>query len=261
MGAEPAAMVSVEMQGPVAVVRMARGKANALDTGLCRILAAEFGELAGRGCRACVLTGHGPIFSAGVDLLRLRDGGPGYLDAFLPALSAAFLAVFDCPVPVVAAVNGHAIAGGCILTCACDHRVMNEAHGRIGVTELLVGVPFPVSALEILRFAVGTRRLTELACFGRTYRAAEAIGLGLIDEAVAEAHVLARAVEVAAELAALPPEPLRHTRRQIRGPALERIAQQRAADTEVHRMWDSPAARQRVEAYVTKTLRTQPPGT
>lgn len=261
MVSDPAAAVSVEMRGPVAVVQMARGKANALDTDFCRSLAAGLGGLAGRGCRACVLTGRGSTFSAGVDLLRLRDGGPGYLDAFLPALSAAFLAVFDCPVPVVAAVNGHAIAGGCILTCGCDYRVMNQEHGRIGVTELLVGVPFPVTALEILRFAVGTHRLTELACFGRTYRAAEAVGLGLVDEAVAGTEVLARAVEVAAELAALPPEPLRHTRSQIRGPVLERIAQQRATDGHVHRMWDSPAARQRVEAYVNKTLRAQPPRT
>jgi enoyl-CoA hydratase len=158
-------------------------------------------------------------------------------------------------------VNGHAIAGGCVLACACDYRVMNEGHGRIGVTELLVGVPFPVTALEILRFAAGTRRLSELACFGRTYRAAEAAGLGLVDEAVTETQVLARAAEVAAELAALPAEPLRHTRRQVRGPALERIAQQRATDSEVHRMWGSPSGRQTVEAYVTKTLRAQPPAT
>jgi enoyl-CoA hydratase len=259
MGTEPAAMISVEVRGQVAVVQMTHGKANALDTALCRSLTAEFGGLAGRGCRAAVLTGRGPIFSAGVDLLRLRDGGPGYLDEFLPALSEAFLAVFDCPVPVVAAVNGHAIAGGCILTCACDHRVMNEGHGRIGVTELLVGVPFPITALEILRFAVGTHQLKELTCFGRTYRAAEAVGLGLVDEAVAQTQVLARAVAVAAELAALPPEPLRHTRRQIRGPALERIAHQRATDRDVHQMWDSPSARQTVKAYVNKTLRAKPP--
>ena len=260
MGTEPGPMISVEVRGQVAVVQMRHGKANALDTALCRSLTEEFGELVGRGCRAAVLTGRGSIFSAGVDLLRLRDGGPGYLDEFLPALSQVFLAVFDCPVPVIAAVNGHAIAGGCILTCACDYRVMNEGHGRIGVTELLVGVPFPVTALEILRFAAGTR-IEELAYFGRTYRAAEAVSLGLVDEAVAETQVLARAAEVAAELAALPAEPLRHTRRQVRGPVLDRIAQQRATDSEVHRMWDSPSARQTVEAYVNKTLRAEPSAT
>ena len=261
MGTEPGPMISVEVRGQVAVVQMGHGKANALDTALCRSLTEEFGELAGRGCRAAVLTGRGSIFSAGVDLLRLRDGGPGYLDEFLPALSQVFLAVFDCPVPVVAAVNGHAIAGGCVLACACDWRVMNAGHGRIGVTELLVGVPFPVTALEILRFAVGTPALTELACFGRTYHAAEAVSLGLVDEAVSETQVLGRAEEVAAELAALPAEPLAHTRGQVRGPVLERIAAQRATDSQVHRMWSSPSARQAVEAYVNKTLRAQPPAT
>ena len=80
-------------------------------------------------------------------------------------------------------------------------------------------------------------------------------------EAVAETQVLARAAEIAAELAALPPEPLRHTRRQIRGPALERIAYQRATDSEVHRMWASPSARQAVGAYVNKTLRAWPAAT
>ena len=248
-------MISVETQGRVAVVQMRHGKANALDTALCQDLVAHLGDLERSGHRAAVLTGRGPIFSAGVDLLRLRDGGTGYLAEFLPALSKAFLAVFSCSVPVVAAINGHAIAGGCILACACDHRVMNAGHGRIGVTELLVGVPFPVTALEILRFAVGTHRLTELTCFGRTYPAADAIGLGLIDEAVAGEPVADRAVAIAAQLAALPPAPLRHTRSQIRRPVLDRISRQRATDDLVHQMWDSPAARETVTQYVNKTLR------
>jgi enoyl-CoA hydratase len=254
-GREPSALISVETQGDVAVVRMSHGPANALDTTLCRELAGTLGGLDRDGHRAVVLTGHGQIFSAGVDLLRLRDGGPGYLEEFLPALSDAFLAVFNCQLPVVAAVNGHAIAGGCVLVCACDQRVMNADHGRIGVTELLVGVPFPAAALEILRFAAGTHRLQELAYFGRTYPAAEAVGLGLIDEAVDEGSVLRRAVAIASEFAAIPAEALRHTRRQIRGPALDRIAAQRATDGAVRRIWASPAAREALETYVRKTLR------
>ena len=248
-------MISVETHGHVAVIQMAHGKANALDTTLCRELAAQVAGLERSGHRAAVLTGQGTIFSAGVDLLRLRDGGPGYLEELLPALSEAFLALFTCPVPVVAAVNGHAVAGGCILVCACDYRVMNAGHGRIGVTELLVGLPFPVAALEILRFAVGTHRLQELTHFGRTYPAAEAVALGLVDEAVAGASVLARAVAIADQFAALAPEPLAHTRRQIRGPVLDRIRQERATDDLVRRAWDSPAARETVAQYVRKTLR------
>jgi enoyl-CoA hydratase len=255
-GRELPALISVETQGHVAVVQMAHGKANALDTTLCRELAAQLAGLERSGHRAAVLSGRGPIFSAGVDLLRLRDGGPGYLQEFLPALSEAFLALFNCSVPVVAAVNGHAIAGGCILVCACDHRVMNADHGRIGVTELFVGLPFPVTALEILRFAVGTHRLQELTHFGRTYPAAEAVDLGLADEAVAGASVLARAVAVAGQFAALAPQPLRHTRRQIRGPVLDRIRQESATDDLVLRMWESPTARETVAEYVRSTLKS-----
>ena len=102
---------------------------------------------------------------------------------------------------------------------------------------------------------MGTRRLQELTQFGRTYPAADAVGLGLIDEPVAGTSVLARAVTVADQFAALAPEPLRHTRRQVRGPVLDRIRQERATDDLVHRMWDSPAARQTVAEYVRKTLR------
>lgn len=249
------ALIRVEADGAVAVVTMADGKANAMDTAMCRELAGHFGEFAASGHRAVVLTGEGPIFSAGVDLKQLRDGGTSYLEEFLPALSDAFLAVFDCALPVVAAVNGHAIAGGCILTSACDHRVMNADHGRIGVTELLVGVPFPVVPMEILRFAVGTHRLKELAYFGRTYAAARALELGLVDEAVPAASVLERALAVAAELASLPAEALRHTRYQLRVPALDVIARERpATDRVVHELWDSPAARGMISEYVAKTL-------
>lgn len=246
--------VQVEMTGSVAVVRLARGRANALDTALCRDIARQFAEVERGGARAAVLTGHGSIFCAGVDLLCVRDGGPGYLDEFLPALSAAFLAVFRCSLPVVAAVNGHAIAGGCILVSACDWRIMNADHGRIGVTELLVGVPFPVAALEILRFAAGSRRLAELTYFGRTYPAADAAALGLIDEAVSETAVLSRAVEIASQFAALPAAALRQTRGQIRGPVLERISRQQDADDSVRDIWRSPAAQAAIRAYIERVL-------
>ncbi len=247
--------IRVESTGGVAVVQMAHGKANTLDTTMCRDLVACLGDLEKDGHRAVVLTGQGPMFSAGVDLLRLHDGGPGYTDEFLPALTDAFLAVFGCPFPVVAAVNGHAIAGGCILVSACDRRVMNADHGRIGVTELLVGVPFPAAALEILRFAVGTHRLQELTLLGRTYPAAEALAFGLIDEAAGEAAVLPRAVEIAGTFAGLPQEPLRYTRRQIRGPALDRISRDRSTDDAVRGMWNSPAAREAIGEYVQRVLR------
>jgi len=243
------------MDGPVAVVEMTSGRANALDIALCRRIAEAFAELGAGPARAVVLTGSGPMFSAGVDLIKITEGGPAYVDEFLPALHAAFVAVFGSVLPVVAAVNGHAIAGGCILASACDHRIMNADAGRIGVTELLVGVPFPVAAMEVLRFAVGTHRLSRLIMSGQTFPAVEAVRLGLVDEAVSAAEVLPRAVKVAGQFAMLHQPAVQQSRRQIRGQVLDQIANQRGADDAVRAIWRSQAALEEIAGYVARVLR------
>jgi enoyl-CoA hydratase len=144
-------MLETEDRSGVTVLRLQHGKVNALDTELLRAITAAMGDLDPGA--AVVITGAGSAFSAGVDLKRIVDGGQPYVREFLPALTEMFLAVFDHPGPVVAAVNGHAIAGGCVLAAACDVRTM--AGGRIGLAELSVGVPFPTVALEIMRHAIG----------------------------------------------------------------------------------------------------------
>src|SRR5579883_1731025 len=162
-------MIDLTVDDGIAVVTLKHGKANALDTELCTALATCFDELVGQTARAVVLTGQGRMFSAGVDLVRATAGGADYLRTFLPALNRLFEAVFFHPKPVVAAINGHAIAGGCVLACCGDRRIMARGAGRIGVTELLVGVPFPALAFEIVRFAVLPHRLSELVLVGATY--------------------------------------------------------------------------------------------
>ncbi len=140
-------MIDVTDRNGIALVGLDHGKVNALDLELLQAITATMGDMAD--ARAVVITGAGRAFSAGVDLRRVVDGGAEYVREFLPALSEALLSVFDCPRPVVAAINGHAIAGGCVLAAATDVRLMSA--GTIGLTELLVGVPFPVAALEIVR--------------------------------------------------------------------------------------------------------------
>jgi enoyl-CoA hydratase len=144
-------MLEVEQRSGVAVVRLRHGKVNALDLELLQALTAALREV--DESAAVVITGTGTAFSAGVDLQRIVAGGPSYVQEFLPALSAAFMAVFDRRGPVLAAINGHAIAGGCVIAAACDVRVMSQ--GKIGLAELSVGVPFPPSAMEILRHVAG----------------------------------------------------------------------------------------------------------
>ena len=102
------------------------------------------------------------MFSAGVDLFRVIDGGAAYPDRFLPAMRRFFQTLLTFPKPVVAAVNGHAIAGGCIIAAACDYRIMATGNGRIGVPELSVGVPFPTLPFVIVGARVAPSAFRQL---------------------------------------------------------------------------------------------------
>ncbi len=144
-------MFEVRNESGIAVLALRYGKANALDVDFCKALRKEFRRLAKSDTRAVVVTGTGTIFSAGVDLPRAAEGGRKYLRAIVAALDAMYEEIFLFPRPVVAAINGHAIAGGCVLACCADYRVLAEGLGRMGVTELRVGVPFPPFAFEVLR--------------------------------------------------------------------------------------------------------------
>ncbi|MFI5614509.1 enoyl-CoA hydratase/isomerase family protein [Amycolatopsis sp. NPDC051903] len=242
--------------GDVAVLTLEHGRGNALDTATCRELVYQLEEAADR-AKAAVLTGAGSLFCAGVDLLSVDAGGAGYVSEFLPALSDAFLALFGFPKPLVAAVNGHAIAGGLVLAAACDHRVAAAGGGRIGVPELLVGVPFPLAALEILRCAYGTTPLPALIYSGATLTVDDALARGLVDEVAAPEEVLGRARELTARLGELPAEAFAHTKAQLRQPYHERIAENRASDDgHVERMWRSDATLAAVKSYVDRVLKS-----
>lgn len=249
-------MIHQTREGPVAILRMEHGKAQALDTELLEQLSDALHHTeADPGCHGIVLMGTGTIFSAGVDLHRVLDGGAAYLDGFLGDLRRAFKQLFAFPKPAVAAINGHAIAGGCVIACACDHRLMAKGAGTIGVPELKVGVPFPGVAIEILRCAV-PRHLTELIYFGKTYGVDDAERLEVIHEAVDADTLLPRAVEIAAQLGSTAPDRFRLAKRQLRAPSLAIIEEhERASDPEVFRAWKEPATRKAIAAYVAQRLR------
>jgi len=204
--------------------------------------------------RAIILTARGSIFSAGVDLFRLVDGGADYVRRFFPLLRDAVRQLFAMPMPVVAAANGHAIAGGAILVYACDVRLMAAGNGRIGTPELLVGVPFPAAALEIVRFAV--RDFGQSIYTGRTLQPDAALAAGLVDEVVAPDALLARAHEVATQLAAIPRESFRLTKAALRAPALDAMDRLGAQfDDASLAVWSDPATHQHIRDYLARTVR------
>ncbi len=250
-------MIEATTHAGILTLRLAHGKASALDLELVEALALAFAEAgADDGVRAVVLTGSGSIFSAGVDLFRLVDGGRDYAEQFVPALSRMLLDVFAFPKPLVAAVNGHAIAGGCIMTLAADYRLMASGNGRIGMPELLVGVPFPPSVLEAVRFAVPPQHLQSLIYTGRTVTADDALRLGLVDEVVPPDALAARAEEIARQLADLPPQAFALAKRQLRDKPVSRAKRYNGEfGDDARELWSDPATHQRIREYLAKTVK------
>lgn len=249
-------MIDVTLNDGIAVVTLQHGKVSALDIEFCETIVARFVELRGSEVKAVVLTGQGTCFSAGVDLIRLSEGGADYIRKFLPALHRLYEAVFFHPRPVIAAVNGHAIAGGAVLAACADRRVMARGVGRIGITELLVGVPFPALAFEVVRFAVPSRFLSEVMLSGATYDSNAALSRGWIDELAEPGELMEDAMAVAAELAALSPTAFTQTKMQLREQASERMARSgKATDSTVTDIWCAPETLSNIRAYVQRTLK------
>ncbi len=245
-------MLSREDLETTAVLRLEHGKANALDAELCETLAARLAEIESEpGVRAVVLTGSGDIFSAGVDLFRVLQAEETYLDRFLPALRDAFRTVATFPKPVVAAVNGHAIAGGCVLVCACDHRIMARGEGVIGVPELRVGVPFPGDIIDIVRRATPADRHREIILGGRNYSPDRALERGLVDELADPDELLERASRAARELASIPAGVYALTKRQL---ATDRAGDDAALMEEVAAIWKSPETHARIRDWLERSL-------
>lgn len=249
-------MIDLTREGNIAVLTMRHGKANAFDLELSTALADTLDELNFENVAALVLTGQGRIFSAGVDLIRMLNEGPDYVRAFLPALRRAFRTAFSFPAPVVAAMNGHTVAGGCVLAATADRRLLADSGGRVGVPELRVGVPFPAEAIEVMRAALPTGRFRTLVFGGAMLDASAAHDWGLADEVVEPGRLMEHALRVARDLASIPAAAFRLTKQQMRAPALARMDEAERTESDLlMRIWTDPTTFDTVRAYVARTFK------
>lgn len=249
-------MIDTKREDGVVLLRIDHGKANALDLELCAGLSDLLDELRFEHVTALILTGHQRIFCAGVDLIRMLDGGPEYVRAFLPAMRRAFRTLFSFPAPVIAAMNGHAVAGGCVLAATADRRLLADSGARVGIPELKVGVPFPVEAIEVMREVLPPGRFRTLVFGGAMLDAAAAHDWGVVDEVVEPDRLLDRAREVASELASIPTGSFQLTKQQMRAPALARMDDaERTQSESLMRIWTDPATFDTVREYVERTFK------
>jgi enoyl-CoA hydratase len=218
-------LCSIESKDGIAVVHIDRPPANALDPELGRALIETAEQLAGEPPRAAILTGTGGFFCAGLDLKLVPTLSGAQQREMVLGVSRLVHSWCVLPCPVVCAVNGHAIAGGLVLALTGDYRVGCPV-GKIGLTEVRVGVPYPLGAMAIVRHELEPASARVLTLAGRLVEPAEALKLGVLDELVEAELLLERAVAVADELASSPPDTYARVKRQVRGPLiteLERI--------------------------------------
>lgn len=214
--------LSLETSDGIAVVTMNRPPANALAPGLLD----EGAELM-RGLRAdppsaVVVTGGGGFFSGGVDLKLAPTLSASEQAGMVAGINRLFIDWYSFPRPVVAAVNGHAVAGGMILALCADRRIGSDA-ATYGLTELRVGIPYPAAAIGCVRAELAPGAARRLVLEAELIDAEAALEHGLVDELVPAAALLERAKQVAAALAELPAGAYETVKEQLRGPAIERM--------------------------------------
>jgi enoyl-CoA hydratase len=222
----------------IAVVSMQRPPANAIDIALLTQLGTTLRDLEQRGdVAAMVLTGAGKAFSAGLDLKLVPTYDRAQQNELLRILNQALYQLYALPIPTVAAVNGHAIAGGLVLALACDMRVAVDSGALFGLTEVRAGVPFPVAAMAVVKAELSPAAARELVLAGRNHDAGRALALGIVDEPRPAGEVLARSMALARELAAAPRESYGRIKRQLRHAAIAEIEQAQGAGDPLHGNW------------------------
>ncbi len=185
--------------GGITTLTMTRGKVNALNEPMVEHLTDRFTRLnEDQNVNVVVLTGHGSFFSFGLDVPELYQYAKVDFIHFLKKFTNLYTLLFTFPKPVIAAINGHAIAGGCMLATACDARIMVTGKAKISLNEVTFGSLVFTGSVELLKCCVGHRAAETMLLEGRMYDATQARALGLVDQ-IADADDLMKTVRRVAE--------------------------------------------------------------
>lgn len=218
--------------GPIRELRLDRPPANALSPDLISALRQAVESAPGDGAQALVISGSPRMFSGGLDVPHLIQLDRPAIAATWRDFYAMMRALATSPIPIAAAVTGHAPAGGAVISLFCDHRVMSEGDFKIGLNEVPVGIPLPPVIYKTMRRVVGSRQAERLCVAGLLISGDEALRVGLVDELAAPERVVERAVEWCRSLLALPPRAMAVTRGLARADLAALFEQETDAEVE-----------------------------
>jgi enoyl-CoA hydratase len=221
--------VAVRQESGIATVVLSRGKVNALNPAVVEELSAAFEALRGdTAARAVILTGSGRFFSFGFDIPEFLSYTREEFARFLTRFTTLYRTLFSYPKPLLAALNGHAVAGGCMLALAADTAIVAEGNAKVALNEIGFGSSVFAGSTEMLQFRTGARA-SEIVYSGAMYAPAEAQRLGLVSEVVPPEALLDRARAIAADLAAKPAAAFASIKALLRNPVAEAMAAREAA--------------------------------
>jgi enoyl-CoA hydratase/carnithine racemase len=251
-------MLDVLVHGPVHEIRLARAPANALDTELLTRLREAVEAAPGNGAQALVLSSAMPnFFSGGMDVPHLMALDHAGMTGAWQRFFAASRAIAGSTVPVVAAITGHAPAGGCVLALCCDYRVMAHGPHRIGLNETQVGLAVPEAIQHLMRRVVGPYRAERLIVAGAMLDAETAVRVGLVDELTDIDHVAARGRAWLEDLLKLPRAPMLASRAIARADLVAALAAFGDADLDRFlEQWNAPDTQAALQALVARLRKT-----
>jgi enoyl-CoA hydratase/carnithine racemase len=232
----------------IAVVTLKRGKVNALNEEVVAELDQTFDGIADDpAVQACILTGHGSFFSFGFDVPGFMKHTRAEFSAFLDGFTGFYTKLFTFPKPVVAALNGHTVAGGCMLAIACDRRIVAEGRGKIALNEVSFGASVFAGCVAMLQACVGHHNAEQILFTGAMLGPTEALDLGLVERVVSPAELIPAAEALATDLAGGDATAFTSIKRLLREPIAEQM-RRREADSirEFVDIWYSEPMRQRL---------------
>jgi enoyl-CoA hydratase len=243
--------VTLTRDGAIGIVRLEREHGNAINDAFVESFVAALAEAeSDPAIGGVLLTAGGKIFCPGLDLQELAALDREAMERFMLRFSAAVLALYTFPKPVVASLHGHTLAGGCVLALCADWRVLRRG-AVTGLNEVKVGVPLPFGVALIVRDAVPRNALTAVALLGRNYSDEAAVTAGLADELAEAAEVETIARARLEEFLSKDAFSFAVTKRYVRSPVVERFrANNRLLLPEWLDAWFSPGTAARIRAIV-----------
>jgi len=216
--------VRVEKTDGIAKVILSRGKVNAINEFVIDELTACFKELADDAqTKAVIISGQGKFFTYGFDIPEFLNYKKEDFLRYLTKFTDFYGDVFLFPKPVIAALNGHTMAGGCMIAIACDYRIMVSGKAKISLNEINFGSSLFAGSVEIIKLWLGQKNAETAVYTGAIYTAEEAFHLGLIHQVSTDAELEANARAVAEQYAAKDGVAFRSIKHLLRKPLADEI--------------------------------------